>query len=144
MGSDKTMIAIGIGCRKDCPAEDIESLIAEALQRIAVTHSNVKLYSILAKQAEPGLLSAAERINFPLLFLEREVLAKMNDRVLTRSAKSLELYGVASISEASALAGAGLDAVLLLPRINNRTASCAIAGAVSSEATGSPSTGHKE
>jgi cobalt-precorrin 5A hydrolase len=129
MDNHKIMIAIGIGCRKNCPANEIERLIAKALQLIACTpnETGVRLYSILAKQTETGLLMAAERFGFPLIFLNREVLQEMNDRVLTRSVKSLELYGVASISEAAALAGAGPGAALLLPRINTANASCAIA-----------------
>jgi cobalt-precorrin 5A hydrolase len=128
MGGDKAMIAIGIGCRKGCPAEDVENLLKEALHRASLQHeARLKLYSCLHKERELGLLHAAENLGLPLTFLAQEVLARMNDRVLSVSEKSRELFGVASICEAAALAGAGPKAVLILPRISNINVSCAIA-----------------
>ncbi len=123
------MIAIGIGCRKGCPAEKIEHLVKEALHRASLQHeASLKLYSCLHKELESGLLRAAENLRLPLFFLAREVLVSMNGRVLSVSEKSRELFGVASICEAAALAGAGPKAVLILPRISNKNVSCAIAG----------------
>jgi len=43
------------------------------------------------------------------------------------SARAQELFGVASVAEASALAGAGEKAVLIVPRISSDNATCAIA-----------------
>lgn len=122
------MIAIGIGCRKGCRAEDVETLVEEALRRATLPReASLKLYSCLHKESEPGLLLAAENLGLPLVFLPKDVLARMNDRVLSFSEKSLELFGIASVCEAAALAGAGPDSFLMLPRITNANVSCAIA-----------------
>jgi cobalt-precorrin 5A hydrolase len=128
MGGDKAMIAIGVGCRKGCLAEDIENLLREAILKASIQReTSLKLYSCLHKERESGLLHAAENLRLPLVFLPKVVLARMNDRVLSVSEKSLELFGIASICEAAALAGAGPKAVLIMPRMSNSYASCAIA-----------------
>lgn len=126
------MIAIGIGCRRDCPAEDIEDIVEKALLKVSVQRkASLRLYSSFHKKSESGLLRAAENLRLPLTFWPQEVLARMNDRVLSVSAKSLELFGIASICEAAALAGAGPGSLLMLPRITNSNVSCAIAWRIS-------------
>ena len=66
-------------------------------------------------------------LDMPLTFLPREALAAQMEHVQTKSLKAERLYGLASISEAAALAGAGAGAKLILPRIASANATCAIA-----------------
>ena len=120
------MIAIGLGCRKHCPGAEIAALVREALARARI-EGEPHLFSIIDKQDETGLSDAAKLLAMPLHFLPRAALAGQMAQVVTRSQKAARLYGLESISEAAALAGAGTGARLILPRISNAGATCAIA-----------------
>jgi cobalamin biosynthesis protein CbiG len=47
--------------------------------------------------------------------------------VLTRSARVEQMFGVGSVAEAAALAGAGSGSILLAPRVATTRLTCAIA-----------------
>jgi cobalt-precorrin 5A hydrolase len=86
------------------------------------------LYSHQDKQNEAGLIEAAKDLGLPLIFLDAAALRDAAPRALTHSAKVMAMFGLPSIAETAALAGAGPDSILLVPRINAAGASCAIAG----------------
>jgi cobalt-precorrin 5A hydrolase len=121
-------IAIGIGCRLGCSAELIEGVVRQALERIPAADAP-HLFSIADKRGEPGLAEAASRLGLQLGFLPREALAARGDEAKTRSSRVQTLFGVPSVAEAAALAGAGPGSTLIVARIANRGATCAIAQA---------------
>ena len=123
-------IAIGIGCRIGCSADAIEALVREALD-LAPEAPRLGLFTILDKTGEFGLIEAAGRLRLDLLFLTRDALREQAPFVRTRSMRTQRLFGVPSIAEAAALAGAGTGATLIIPRIASRSATCAVAGLVS-------------
>ena len=88
----------------------------------------VRLFTHEAKNSEAGLAGAAKALGLPLVFLETEVLRQASLRAATNSPRVMEMFGLPSIAEAAALAGAGPSSVLLVARISNGGASCAIAG----------------
>jgi cobalt-precorrin 5A hydrolase len=122
-----TRIAIGVGCRLGCPADAVEALIREALDH-APAAERLGLFTIRDKKGESGLIAAAERLGLPLVFLSRDALLEQAPFVQMRSPRAEGLFGVPSVAEASALAGAGAGAVLIVPRIAGQGATCAIAG----------------
>jgi cobalamin biosynthesis protein CbiG len=128
MGGDQAMsrIAVGVGCRKGCVADVIEGLVRHALAGVAGNPSG--LFTLADKKGETGLAEAAMRLGLPLTFLSREALRAEAGRIQTVSPRAEAEFGVPSVAEASALAGAGPDAVLLVPRIADGGATCAIAG----------------
>jgi cobalt-precorrin 5A hydrolase len=132
MVGDKAMsaIAIGVGCRKGCPADTIESLVRQALDRVATT-TPLGLFTLVDKSDEIGLSEAAGRLGLDLIYLSREALRAREDGVRTRSPLAESLFGVPSVAEAAALAGAGPRSVLIVPRIAEGGATCAIAGTAS-------------
>ena len=119
-------IAVGVGCRKGCAADTIEGLVRRALAGIAGDPAG--LFTLADKQGEPGLAEAALRLGLELTFLSRDALRAVSDRVLSPAPHSQAVFGVPSVAEASALAGAGPGSVLLVPRIAEGGATCAIAG----------------
>ncbi|MDB5394724.1 MAG: putative CobE protein [Rhodospirillales bacterium] len=123
-------IAIGVGCRKGCPADTIESLVRQALDRVATT-TPLGLFTLVDKSDEIGLSEAAGRLGLDLIYLSREALGAREDGVQTRSPLAESLFGVPSVAEAAALAGAGPRSVLIVPRIAEGGATCAIAGTAS-------------
>jgi cobalt-precorrin 5A hydrolase len=121
------MIAIGLGCRKDCASEAIVKIVRRALADCPDIDGAPHLFSLADKSDEPGLRAAAQALGFDLAFLPREALAAATSRVLTHSAATQRQFGLASVAEAAALAGAGPDARLFAPRLAANGATCAIA-----------------
>jgi len=119
-------VAIGIGCRKGCPAGAIEALVRRALA--GVSDAPLGLFTLVDKCGEPGLAKAADLLELSLTYLSREALRTRQGDVQTRSERVESLFGVPSVAEAAALAGAGPGSVLIVPRIAEGGATCAIAG----------------
>ncbi len=118
------MIA-GIGCRRACPAADIVALVrvAEAQAGVRVT----ALAAPAAKREEAGLADAAAQLGLALHWVGDAALAAAQPRCVTRSACAERSLGVAAVAEGCALAAAGAQARLVLPRIASPRATCAIA-----------------
>jgi cobalt-precorrin 5A hydrolase len=131
------MIAIGLGCRKACASEAIVELVQRALADCGQAEGVRRLFSLEDKRDEPGLRAAAQALGCDLVFLSREALGAEAPRLLTRSAAVQSRFGLDSVAEAAALAGAGPDARLLGPRIAANGATCAIALAAAPRSGGS-------
>jgi cobalt-precorrin 5A hydrolase len=130
MVGDQSMsrsIAIGVGCRLGCDAPAIERVIRLALDRV-LDGAAVGLFTVADKRGEAGLAEAADILGLPLVLLTRAALRDQVSSVETDSPASRRRFGVPSVAEAAALAGAGPGAVLLVPRIALAGATCAIAG----------------
>ena len=123
------MIAIGIGCRRNCPADDIVALVRRALALLPAAAKPDGLFSLAEKKGEPGLRDAARTLGLPLTFLSAAILRDAEACALTRSARIEAMFGVPSVAETAALAGAGRGARLLVSRQASATATCAVAQA---------------
>jgi cobalt-precorrin 5A hydrolase len=123
-----TAVAIGVGFRKGCPADVIEALVRQALDKAAASIS-LGLFTLIDKQSELGLSEAADRLGLRITYLSREALRERAGDTATSSPNAEKQFGVPSVAEAAALAGAGPASVLIVPRIAQNGATCAIAGA---------------
>jgi cobalt-precorrin 5A hydrolase len=121
------MIAIGVGCRKACPVDDILGIVRAALAELPgeTPHG---LFTLADKRGELGLEQAAAALGLPLVFLDKAVLQLVAGGARSCSSRIEDLYGLPSVAETAALAGAGQGATLLVPRRSCPTATCAIAG----------------
>jgi cobalt-precorrin 5A hydrolase len=129
-------LAIGIGCRKGCDGENIAALVRQALALAARSETaaagtqalreNV-IFTSEAKREEKGLAEAAATLGMKLVFLPRAKLEAAAPRCTTRSTRVEALIGLPSLAEAAALAGAGEGSRLVLQRISEGGASCAMA-----------------
>jgi cobalt-precorrin 5A hydrolase len=141
MGFGETMgglISVGVGCRKSCASEAIVALVRRAMADCPENDGVCGLFSLVDKREEPGLNAAAQILGFNLVFLAREALAATTPRLLTRSPAAQSRFGLASVAEAAALAGAGPRARLLAPRLAADGATCAIAFVPNAESVPSP------
>ena len=128
-------LAIGVGCRRGCADAAIAALVERALDAGAVSGGEPHaLFTTEHKRGEPGLPAAAERLGLPLYYLSDELLRAVQSRLATRSAAAERRFGIPSVAEAAALAGAGPHSVLVVPRISDNGATCAIAAAMTPEA----------
>ena len=119
--------AIGIGCRSGTRAEAIERLVHEALA-LAPDVRPRAMFTINDKVGESGLIEAAQRLALNLLFLSRDTLRGQQAMVRTWSHHAERRFGVGSVAEAAALAGAGAGSVLIVQRMSRDGVTCAIAG----------------
>lgn len=106
-------LAIGIGCRHGVSAVAIIRLVSMATAGLAPAAG---LFTIEDKREEAGLRAAATSLSLPLVFLSREALAAMADRIATPSSAALARFGVPSVAEAAALAAFGGRTRLIVPR----------------------------
>ena len=121
-------VAIGIGCRKACTADEIIELVHSALEKAELTISEVSvLATAWVKEGAENVMHAAEAMDLPLLIIPKEKCEAVADLAQTISAKVVSLHAIPSVAETAALATAGKNPKLLLPRINSASATCAIA-----------------
>jgi cobalt-precorrin 5A hydrolase len=125
MGSHEAMIVAGIGARAGCAAEDIVRVVRAATEQAGVE------ISVLAapdfKCAEDGVQQAALLLDVPLVAVTRTILQAVQPRCPTRSSRAEAATGIASVAEGCALAAAGANGRLILPRISHGSATCALA-----------------
>ncbi len=122
------MIVAGIGCRKGTSSAEIEAAVDAALAVCGLARTRLDaLATHASKQDEPGLRALADSLQLRLLAFTAEEMARHAPNVETVSQRVVELMGVPSVAEASALAGAGRGARLLTARISHEGATCAIA-----------------
>jgi cobalt-precorrin 5A hydrolase len=87
------------------------------------------LFTLADKCGEAGLGEAAGRLGLDLIYLSREALRDKAGSILMPSPHAEAIFGVPSVAEAAALAGAGPGSVLIVARIAEGGATCAIARA---------------
>lgn len=122
------MIVAGVGFRRGVEADEIVALVRRALHELSLTADRLAgLATAETRAAEPGLIEASRRFGVPVSAVSASALAATAPKVQTVSERVRTLYGVGSMAEAAALAGAGEAAVLLAPRIASARATCAIA-----------------
>lgn len=136
--SPRPFLAVGIGCRAGVSAEIIADLVERALEASARPGTPAALFTVVDKRSEPGIGEAAAGLGLALVHLPRAALAAVADKVATRSEKVVELFGVPSIAEGAALAGAGPGARLVVERMADRGATVAVA--IGGEGQGGPET----
>ncbi|MCJ2141148.1 cobalamin biosynthesis protein [Methylobacterium sp. E-066] len=121
-------IVAGIGFRRGTGADEIAALIARALGAIGAPHADLAAIATAAdRAAEPSIRQAASEFGLSPCPVEPAALEACDPNVVTRSARIARLRGVGSLAEAAALAAAGPESRLALPRIASAGATCALA-----------------
>jgi cobalt-precorrin 5A hydrolase len=126
-GPEAMSVIAGIGCRRNCSADDIAAAV-----RLACEAANRKVGTIAApafKSGEPGLRAAAASLGLPVLLVGREALEAAQPRCATVSRTAVGAVGLGSVAEGCALAAAGADSRLVLARVSHGGATCALAEA---------------
>ncbi|MEW5422850.1 cobalamin biosynthesis protein [Amorphus sp. 3PC139-8] len=122
------MIAAGIGLRDSANASELAALYDQACALAGISSETVGCLATLAQRAvHPAVQTLAARHGLPVRSLSDAELQAADARVATRSARIEARHGVGSVAEAAALAAAGPNAALILPRITSPAATCALA-----------------
>jgi cobalt-precorrin 5A hydrolase/precorrin-3B C17-methyltransferase len=126
------VLALGIGCERGCPADEIAALAEESLAAEGLAPEAVAaVVSVELKLAEPGIHALAERFGAPARFFSAARLLDETPRLTERSEAAFRATGCWGVAEGAALAGAGAAGVLVVPKRKSRGATCAIARAPS-------------
>jgi len=122
------VIVVGIGCRRDSPAARIAGAVGDALAKAGLSLDRVDaLATPEFKANEAGIVEAAADFGLPLRLVGRSRLDAVQPLCSTRSRTAEDATGLGAVSEAAALAAAGNDAYLILPRIARDGVTCAVA-----------------
>jgi cobalt-precorrin 5A hydrolase len=107
------MIAIGIGANRKAHKEDFAATLINAVQEAG--HADVVSTFDAAIFAE-HVRDAASQTGIAYRPVTLETMRERSEDCMTRSERTLLLFGVASIAEAAALVGAGPGSHLIMPR----------------------------
>lgn len=122
------MIVVGIGCRRDSPAARVAGAVGRALAEAGIPADRVDVLATPAfKASEAGILEAAAEMGVPLSLVERSRMDAVQAHCATRSETAERATGLGAVSEAAAIAAAGRNAVLILPRFAHDGVTCAVA-----------------
>ncbi|NEU13037.1 cobalamin biosynthesis protein [Methylobacterium sp. BTF04] len=118
----------GLGFRHATPTDEIVGLIHQALAACGLDPGRLGRLATAADRAEePAIRAVAAVFAVPLVAVPSDALIAVDDLVVTRSGRIAASRGIGSVAEAAALAVAGPQATLLLPRIASGGATCALA-----------------
>ncbi|ENN89327.1 putative precorrin-3B C17-methyltransferase protein [Rhizobium freirei PRF 81] len=119
---------LGLGCERGTDWNDVRALAERAFQEIGIGSEQVlAVASIDARIEEPAILEVAAHFRLPLRFFEAAALERETPRLKNPSELVFAHVGCHGVAEAAALAAAGLDAELALPKIKSGFATAAIA-----------------
>ncbi|MHB2209598.1 cobalamin biosynthesis protein [Methylobacterium sp. CM6257] len=122
------LLVAGIGFRRGTGADEIAALIARALGQIGAARADLTAVATAADRAfEPAVTQAAASFGLSPRPVEAQALEARDAQVVTRSTRIEGLRRVGSLAEAAALAAAGPESCLALPRIASGGATCALA-----------------
>jgi cobalt-precorrin 5A hydrolase/precorrin-3B C17-methyltransferase len=124
------VLALGVGCERDCPAEDIIALAEDSLAAAGLAKEAVAaVVSVELKTGEPGIHALADKLDVPARFFAAERLLDETPRLTERSDAAFRATGCWGVAEGAALAAAGGDGTLVVAKRKSARATCAIARA---------------
>ncbi len=121
------IVTIGIGCKRDAPADEVLDLVRAALAEARVAPGAVACIATLdRKEGEAAINTLAVQLGVPVRFFSANELAT-ETRIAHPSESVAEAIETPSVAEAAALLAAGPGAKLIVPKRKSAHATCAIA-----------------
>jgi cobalt-precorrin 5A hydrolase / precorrin-3B C17-methyltransferase len=124
------VLAVGIGCERNCDPAEIATLAAESLAAVDLAADAVAaVVSVELKLGEPGIHALAAELGAPARFFGAARLLDETPRLTEKSEAAFRATGCWGVAEGAALAAAGPGGTLVVPKRKSRHATCAIARA---------------
>src|SRR5207249_974619 len=102
------MLALGIGCERFCPEDEIAALARASLDEAGLAAGAVAaIVSIELKADEPGIHALAHSLGVPARFFPVARLLAETPRLTRRSEAAFRATGCWGVAEGAALAAAG-------------------------------------
>lgn len=121
-------IFIGIGHDAGASLAELEALVAECLKAAGVHPGDIAGISSIESRAETGLADAlAATFSVTARYFPADRLEAETPRLANPSEALFQRIGCHGVAEAAALAAAGPNARLIVPKRKGRSVTCAIA-----------------
>ncbi len=118
-------LTVGIGCERGTDIQEVRTLIKDTFEAHNLSRRSIAVYaSIDLKEDEPAITDRYNVVYFTADELNAQSAKLQNPSEIVRSE-----VGTPSVAEASALAAAGPDAELIVPKTKSKRATIAIAKA---------------
>lgn len=122
------VLALGVGCERGCEPAELEALVRDTLAAEALSPDAVAcVVSVDLKADEAAVHAVAASLGVPARFYTATELNRQAPRLANPSAVVLREIGCPGVSEGAALAAAGPEAVLVVPKTKSRRATMAVA-----------------
>jgi cobalt-precorrin 5A hydrolase/precorrin-3B C17-methyltransferase len=122
------LACLGVGASRHCPPDEMAELVSGLLADHDLSpHIIAGIYSVDLKADEPAMLELANDLNVPLRFYPAAYLEMETPRVAEPSQVVFDEIGTHSVAEASALAAAGADGVMIAGKRKTAHATAALA-----------------
>ena len=123
-------LAVGVGCERGCSKAELHELVARTISDAGLAPESVTaVVSIDVKVDEPAVHDIAQHWGVPARFFTAEQLEWETPRLANPSAIVFREVGAHGVAEAAALAAAGPEGVLIVPKQKSARATCAVARA---------------
>ena len=124
--------SVGMGCERHCDIHHLKDLLLQALREVNLTHEDINcLASIDIKSDEKALIQLAKEYGWEFKTWGADTLRKKEHLLSTKSEIVFNEVGVYGVAESAALVCAEsfshIPSELILKKIKNRHATCAIA-----------------
>ena len=124
------VLALGIGCERGCAPDELVMLAKRVLGARGLAREAVACVASLDLKAdEPAVNAVAEWLGVPLRLFDAAVLERETPRLTAPSEVVFRAVGCHGVAEAAALACAGPDGTLAMPKARSERGTCAIAKA---------------
>jgi cobalt-precorrin 5A hydrolase / precorrin-3B C17-methyltransferase len=124
------VLALGVGCARGCPAEELRELVATSLAAEGLAANAVALVASLdLKRDEPAVTSLAAWLGVPARFFTAAELRAETPRLANPSDAVFRAVGCHGVAEGAALAAVGADGALVVEKRLSANATCAVARA---------------
>ncbi|MHA3979740.1 cobalamin biosynthesis protein [Halovulum sp. GXIMD14794] len=121
-------LALGVGCARGADPEGLISLVGKTLAEAGLSPFAVRcVVSLDLKADEAAVQALAAHLGVPARFFPAEVLEAESPRLQTPSDVVFAEVGCHGVSEGAALAAAGPDGALIVPKQRTTEATCAVA-----------------
>ena len=120
-------VAVGVGCARNCPPQELEDLVRAALSDAGVCDAAVhSVNTISLKADEPAILNLAASLGAPLRLFSAVELEAETPRLAMPSDVVFAEVGCHGVSEAAALAQIGSDGTLWVQKRKTANATVAL------------------
>ena len=124
------VLALGIGCERGCRPEELVLLAKRVLVAGGLAPEAVACVASLDLKAdEPAVNAVADWLGVPLRLFDAAVLERETPRLTAPSDVVFRAVGCHGVAEAAALACAGANGALVMPKARSERGTCAIAKA---------------
>ena len=121
---------LGVGCERGADAAELDALVATVLGEADISADAIALIASADLKADEACIHAvAGRRGIAARFIDRDALAREEDRLASPSETVRAEVGVPGVAEAGALSAVGPDGELVVPKRKSRRCTAALARA---------------